>query len=202
MPALRQQRMERFLQLMRPAQGAAILDVGGLPALNGVPGFWQGYVDAFEITLLNLPGSFDRYSKAELAPYRLIEADACKCVTLSKRYDVVFSNSVVEHVGSSRRQERFASFIRSAAESFWVQTPSPFFPVEAHCDVPFWWSIPIQLRKKWIMSWRRSGEHFLANQMASTRPIGEKQLRQLLPNCTILTEHFLGFPKSLIAYGR
>ncbi len=202
LPIFRKERMARFLELMQPQPGATILDVGGLPSLNGVPGFWQGYSDAFNITLVNLPGSFNRFNKAELAPFRLIETDVCSCAGLSQKYDIVFSNSVVEHVGSRRRQGLFAEFIHSAGDSFWIQTPSPIFPMEAHCDIPFWWFIPFHLRKKKIASWKCAGDKFLAHQMASTRPIWSSELRLLFPDCQIVTEPLLGFPKSLIAYRR
>jgi hypothetical protein len=185
---------------MKPPPGTKILDVGGLPSLNGVPGFWQGYSNIFDVTLVNLPGSFLQFSRAELAPFQLIEADVCTSNSLPKRYDIVFSNSVIEHVGSDRRQQLFANFVKSAGDGFWVQTPSPLFPVEAHCDVPFWWILPMSLRKKAIIRWRRNGNQFLAQQMASTRPIWASQLQHLFPDCRLLTERLLGLPKSQIAY--
>jgi hypothetical protein len=202
MPALRKQRMQRFLRLMQPSAGQGILDIGGLPSLNGIPGFWQEYSDQFKITLLNLPGTFDRFSNHELAPYRLIEADACMCNGLSGAFDIVFSNALIEHVGNCRRQRLLANFVRSAGNSFWVQTPSPFFPIEAHCDIPCWWFLPARQRKYKIAQWKRRGERFLARQMASTRPIWPKQLRELFPESRIVTEYLMGFPKSHIAYRR
>ncbi|ANW01206.1 hypothetical protein LMTR13_14550 [Bradyrhizobium icense] len=60
LPVFRAQRMDRFFQSMRPRPGSKILDVGGLPALNGVPGLWNNHMTTYEITLLNLPGSFDK----------------------------------------------------------------------------------------------------------------------------------------------
>jgi len=200
LPAFRRQRMRRFLRIMQPQTGARILDVGGLPALNGIPGFWQDHSGEFRITLLNLPGAFDGYSEAELAPYRLIEADACKCGPLSETFDIVFSNALIEHVGNARRQQGLANFIRSAGDAFWVQTPAPLFPIEAHCDLPFWWFMPMDRRRRQITTWNRGEHRFLAQQMASTRPIWAKQLRQLFPDSKLMTEYFLGLPKSQIAY--
>jgi hypothetical protein len=199
-PAFRRQRMAAFLRLTRPSRGAKILDVGGLPSLNGVPGFWQDYTDLFQVTLMNLPGSFQHFNKADLAPFKLLEGDACEESATEHRYDIVFSNSVIEHVGSARRQQSFARFVRAAGDAFWVQTPSPLFPIEAHCDVPFWWSLPMRLRKGVILRWARGGNRFLAQQMASTRPISAHRLRQLFPDSQLLTERFIGFPKSQIAY--
>jgi hypothetical protein len=192
--------MDRFLRIMRPPAGSRILDVGGLPSLNGVPGFWEGYTDRFDVSLLNLPGSFDCFSATELCPYQLMEADACRCGVISENFDIVFSNALIEHVGNFRRQALLADFIRSAGNGYWVQTPSPLFPLEAHCDMPFWWFTPISRRRRIISKWNRNNRHFLARQMASTRPIWPKQLGQLFPDSNLLTEYFLGLPKSQIAY--
>jgi hypothetical protein len=201
LPVFRTRRMDRFFQIMRPPPGASILDVGGLPTLNGVPGLWHDHTTRYKITLLNLPGSFDRFSADELAQYELIEADACNC-KLSQSYDIVFSNALIEHVGNFRRQRLLADFILSASVQHWVQTPSPLFPLEAHCNVPFWWLLPLSYRKKMISDWYRGGSPFTARQMASTRPIWASRLRQLFPNSRLSVEYFLGFPKSEIVYRR
>jgi hypothetical protein len=201
LPIFRAQRMDRFFKIMRPQPGAKILDVGGLPALNGVPSLWNDHTMTYKITLLNLPGSFDGFSASELARYELIEADACNC-QLSQSYDLVFSNALIEHVGNFQRQKLLAKFILSAANNHWVQTPSPLFPLEAHCDVPFWWFLTLSQRKRMISEWYRGENPFTARQMASTRPIWASRLRQLFPDSQLTVEYFLGFPKSQIVYRR
>jgi hypothetical protein len=193
--------MNRFLRIMRPLSGARVLDVGGLPSLNGAPGFWKDYTKTFKVTLLNLPGSFEKFSASELEGYELIEADACNC-RLIQSYDIIFSNALIEHVGNFHRQKLLAAFIRRAGHNHWVQTPSPFFPLEPHCDVPFWWFIPLAQRKRIISAWYRGKHPFLARQMLSTRPLWTKQLRELFPESRLTVEHCLGFPKSQIVYKR
>ncbi|HUQ35684.1 MAG TPA: hypothetical protein VM144_04840 [Aestuariivirga sp.] len=190
--------MNLFLRIMQPERGAKILDVGGLPSLNGVPGFWDQCKGDYDITLINLPGAFASFSSRELAPYRLIEADVCEYVS-NEVYDIAFSNSVVEHVGSRNRQESFAQFVRSAGRRYWVQTPSPLFPLEAHCNLPFWWMRSHSYRLSKIKTWKFSGNPELAAQMSGTRPITRTLLHTLFPGCAILTERVLGFSKSYIA---
>lgn len=198
----RRKRMESFLRIMQPRHAARILDVGGLPNLNGVPGFWHQGGAEFSVTLLNLPGAFDAFSKEELAPFGIVEANVWDCPTMPYEYDIVFSNSVIEHIGSQRRQVAFANFVHSAGRSYWIQTPSPLFPFEAHCNIPFWWLHSNKSRANRIRKWKGSGKNFLAKQMSTTRPISKDRLQSLFPNCSVLTEHFLGVPKSYVAIRR
>jgi hypothetical protein len=197
----RRRRMQAFLAIMQPRPGARILDVGGLPNLNGLPGLWELIDNDFDVTLLNLPGSFSRYEPYQLDRYEIIEADACKLSPNFAKFDIVFSNSVIEHVGSHARQANFAKFARRAGASYWIQTPSIGFPLEAHCNLPFWWHYPMNYRKALMRRWTKNGHAFLARQMATTRPISAAALSQLFPECSIYTETFAGLPKSISAYG-
>jgi hypothetical protein len=199
MPVWRKRRMDAFLRIMRPKRGARILDVGGIPRMSPtVPGMWQLVNSDFKVTLLNLPGSFSHHQPQDLQPYSLIEADACEFPSLSFCFDIVFSNSVIEHVGGIERQQNFASFVMTAGSQYWVQTPSPAFPLEAHCNLPFWWFYPEPLQSYFFRRWKANG---VTSQMATTRAISSRALKRLFPDCSIYTERLLGFPKSIIAFG-
>jgi hypothetical protein len=198
----RRRRMEAFLAIMQPKPKARILDVGGLPELNGAPGMWE-LIDAdLQITLLNLPGAFSQYQSCQLDRYQIIEADACRSPpNFANKFDIVFSNGVIEHVGPKTLQCLFARFVLGAGARYWIETPSVTFPVEAHCDLPFWWYYPMPCRKAFLRRWKRNGKAFLARQMATTRPISAQALSHLFPGCSLFIERFAGLPKSISAYG-
>jgi hypothetical protein len=64
--------------------------------------------------------------------------DACalpRRVT-DQRFDLVYSNSVIEHVGGHARREAFAAAVRNAADRYWVQTPYRYFAIEPHWLFP------------------------------------------------------------------
>ena len=103
---------------------------------------------------------------------------------------------------AAHKQQAFANFVQSVSESFWIQAPSPLFLIEAHCDIAFWWFTPTQFRRKMIRKWHHTEHRFLAEQMASTRPISGDQLGRLFPSSRLITERLFGFPKSQIVYAR
>ena len=64
-------------------------------------------------------------------------------------FDVVFSNSVIEHVGDAASQRRFAREVARVGRAYWVQTPNRWFPVEQHLLTPLVHWLP--------KSWQRRG---------------------------------------------
>jgi hypothetical protein len=185
----RARRMQRFRATVGLRDDWHILDVGGTPHL------WSGPAERQTVTLLNLP-SIAAEMEASIAPTRhVMVGDICRMPDIARSYDLVFSNSVLEHVGSLRRQQQFAAIVRSA-KAYWVQVPAPTFPIEVHCRYLFWWLLPSGFRRKRIRAWKRTGRPFLGRQMAGTRPIDRKLLRRLFPDGEIATERFLGITKS------
>ncbi|HUA21323.1 MAG TPA: class I SAM-dependent methyltransferase [Bryobacteraceae bacterium] len=126
-------------------------------------------------------------------------------------FDLVFSNSVIEHVGSREDQARFAAEIARVGRQYWVQTPNRRFPVEQHLWTPFihWlprpWQAPV-LRKFsiWSAITRLPEDQrtfYIDHYLLSVRLLSAADLRRLFPNAQVLRERFLGWTKSLVAWG-
>jgi len=193
----RQRRMQRFYQVMRPAPGSHILDLGGTLDL------WSNAPQDLHVTLFNRKAEIAEGTGGSGKACRhidIVEGDICRDLPASGGYDIAFSNSVLEHVGSCLRQKQFSEAITRVAPAFWIQVPAPIFPIEVHCRVPFWWMMPSSLRRRWITRWRRQSLFHLSRQMAGTRPISRRRLRTLFPDATIATEWCLGIPKSYYVY--
>jgi Methyltransferase domain len=128
-----------------------------------------------------------------------------------RSFDLVFSNSVIEHVGGRVEQARFASEIARVGREYWVQTPSRYFPIEHHVWTPFvhWlprtWQAAILKR---FSIWRLTTDYdavqrefYLNHYLDSIRLLSASDLGALFPGATVLRERFLGWTKSVIAWG-
>ena len=173
----------------------SILDLGGQPS------FWNGVPLRLNLTILNLPGSLE----CNVPTHHnicYVEGDACDIRKFEDRsFDLVFSNSVIEHVGSTERQASFARQARRYGRSYWVQTPSKWFPIEAHCGMPFWWFYPIKLRGYFIQGWRNKYPEW-TEMVEGTTVLSKADLIHLFPEATLWTETFCGLSKSYIVYFR
>src|SRR5262249_32902876 len=139
-----------FLRLFNPTRQTRILDVGGLPR------FWEGTQIDSQITISNLE-PLDDYEMSFLTSNQTFAlADATKLPWDDSSFDIVFSNSVIEHLGTAEKQQAFASECARVGKSYWVQTPAREFPVEPHFLAPciHWFQKPTQRRLvRWCSVW-------------------------------------------------
>ncbi len=191
----RQRRLSAFLKLMCIKSGYNIIDLGGTPEL------WEMIDLDLDITLLNLPDVQNHWQGPLKRTYRFVDGDACDAMDFAdNKFDVVFSNAVIEHVGPPDRQDAFAMNVHRLAHSYWVQTPSLWFPIESHCNLPFWWFYPQYIKRAWIRRWQQQGREILWRQMAETRVLKLSRLKSLFPEAQVYTEYVAGFPKSYSMY--
>lgn len=122
-------------------------------------------------------------------------------------FDVVFSNSVIEHVGDLDDQRAMASEIQRVGRRFFVQTPNRYFPLEPHFLFPGFQFLSVEARAQLLMRFRlgwypRIPDPARAREVAaSIRLLTEAELRSLFPDATIHHERLAGLTKSLIATG-
>src|SRR5690349_6066901 len=86
---------------------------------------------------------------------RADQADACDLPThiSDGKYDLVYSNSVIEHVGGHSQRMRFADAVHKLAGQHWVQTPYRYFPIEPHWLFPGFQFLPLNVRAELSRRW-------------------------------------------------
>lgn len=187
---------------VRQTGGCRILDLGGRAEYWDL--FDRGFLEASKvrITLVN---------NAESVPvddpmFEAIAGDACALDAFpDNAFDLVHSNSTVEHVGDWPRMEAFAREARRLAPRYYVQTPYYWFPIEPHFSTPFFHWRSEQSRVKALMK-RRHGFIKQAEdvgeamrEVQDARLLDKTQFKYLFPDARHVDERFAGLTKSLIA---
>lgn len=122
-----------------------------------------------------------------------------------RRFDLVHSNSVIEHVGDWQRMLVFAANARRLAPRYYIQTPNYWFPYEPHFRFAGFQYLPEALRMHLIMSrplgfFRRIESRDEAREIIDThRLLSTRQMRRAFPDGVIRHETVFGLRKSIIA---
>lgn len=204
---LRSNRFQLFRSLMREVRRPArILDVGG------TANFWKGmgfHDEDVDIVLLNTeaPSEADR-ARAGADRFTFVEGDARSMTDFADdEFDVVFSNSVIEHVGELDDQRSMADEVRRVGRRYFVQTPNRYFPIEPHFLVPGFQFLPVEARARMLtrfdLGWIRRVPDLDAARarVRGIRLMTRRELARLFPRARLHTERVLGLPKSFVACG-
>lgn len=164
-----------------------ILDLGGEPY------FWKHFPVGCRVTCLNLHvmASDDPRITVQSYPGGKLPYD-------DQSFDVVHSNSVIEHVGDFNAQKSFAAEVQRVGRRYWVQTPSYYFPYEVHAHLPFFQMLPANLKMGVLRVWRRAG--YGLDEMLSIRLLTAAEMKYLFPGSRLWRERFFGVTKSFVAY--
>lgn len=196
-------RFKRFLyfkslieKLGRPLD---ILDIGGTQE------YWlnMGLDDPrFRVTLLNL-------SQEEISSpnFSSVVGDATDMSQYADRsFDVVYSNSVIEHLFTKENQRKMALEVRRVGVFHFVQTPNYYFPMEPHFLFPGFQFLPRVVRASLLNRFNlghmprfeKMDEAF--TKVDEIRLLSVQEMRSLFPGSVIWKERFGGLVKSIVAH--
>lgn len=188
MPLRRFFRKRRFKTFQNDySRCQTILDVGGEHHLWTIIGRQEG------VTILNIE------PPRETGGFAYVVASGCDLPFGNKAFDLAFSNSAIEHVGSEENQFKFAHEMMRVGQRIYCQTPSRLFPVDPHLSAFFLHWLP----GSWLKP--RFLRYFTLNGWLWKRPyrydvtwISRRKLKQMFPGCKVRTERFLLIPKSYV----
>jgi methyltransferase family protein len=198
---MRRQRFALFLSLLESVEGPIeILDIGGTQQ------FWDLMLGkppaGMRVTLLNVA-----HQPVSSSAFVSAVGDAKNLGRIGNRqFDVVFSNSVIEHVGDYADQRRMADEVQRVGKRYFVQTPNRRFPIEPHFLFPFFQYLPISTRA-WMLStfdvgwYRRIRDKAAARrEVESIQLLTKSRFAKLFPGAAIYEEKVLGLTKSFVAF--
>ena len=123
-------------------------------------------------------------------------------------FDLVHSNSVIEHVGDWSAMMAMAREVRRLAPAYYVQTPNFWFPIEPHFRFAFFHWLPEQIRYRLVMAFalgfadRKQTVDDAMARVQSARLLDKRQMEALFPDAEHSRERVLGLAKSHIATRR
>jgi len=198
---LRRRRFRLFWEMLQQIPPPRrVLDVGGNQP------YWEMMSLEYSlagtlVVLLNLqavPVSLDGFS-SQAGDGRDLSRFA------DQEFDLVHSNSTIEHVGDLADQRRMALEVQRVGRGYFIQTPNRNFPIEPHFLLPLFQFYPEGLQA-WLLTHRAIGHsERLADDatardlLAHTRMLTEKEFRALFPEASIYREKLLGMTKSFVA---
>lgn len=196
----RSKRFEFFKSLLNKLhKPIKILDIGGTQA------FWESLSfnePDVEITLLNLEVQETTHSN-----FKSVKGDATNLSEYAdKSFDIVFSNSVIEHLFTKENQVLIANEVKRVGKNYFIQTPNYWFPIEPHWVFPCFQYLPFGMKVFLTNNFdlghikKVNNKKKAIEQVREIRLLTFKEMRQLFPDAEIYLEKFMGFNKSFVAY--
>jgi SAM-dependent methyltransferase len=173
-----------------------VLDLGGT-------GEWwtRSPIRPRHVTAINV---FDADKQAD--GVTMIKGDALRAAELvaDQEFDLVFSNSLIEHLGGHGPRREFARLASTLAPRYVVQTPYRYFPVEPHWIFPAFQFLPFRARAYIAPRWPlghtyRWEDGAASNEVMATELLSMSEMREYFPDAEIVWERLGGVPKSMIA---
>jgi hypothetical protein len=192
---MRRKRWALVTQFFPQLESMRVLDLGGTAI------YWsRAPIKPRHVTVLNLN------EPSEDGPgVTAIQGDALDAPDLLRRqFDLVYSNSLIEHLRGHDARLRFADVVTSMAPAYIVQTPYRYFPIEPHWMFPGFQFLPVVIRSYIAPRWPLGhtagwGVRNASDEVMSTELLSRFELGFYFPTAQIAAERFLGMTKSLFA---
>ena len=131
--------------------------------------------------------------------FQFVLGSGCELPFAEKSFDLAFSNSAIEHVGSEENQFKFASEMMRVGKKIYCQTPSRLFPIDPHLSAFFLHWLPASwLKPKFLRYFTLNGWLWKRPYHYDVTWISRRKLQKMFPGCKIRTERFLFWPKSFV----
>ena len=196
---LRTNRFRIFLSLIKDLpKPISVLDIGGTIS------FWDAMNfndEEINITLLNLTDS-----GVNRKGFTSVAGDATHLNYKDKSFDIVFSNSVIEHLFDHESQKKMASEAARVGKYYFIQTPNYWFPIEPHWIFPFFQYLPFSWRVFLTQHFSLGHIKKIRNKTDAEKQVKEiklltyRDIKFLFPDADIYTEKFFFLNKSFVAH--
>ena len=206
----RAQRLKLFNDFMKSVSGPVrLIDLGGTVK------FWENWGLAkqplLDVTVVN-SHELDKCHQDDPITLPNIHRLRADVLTLTAedfaQYDVIFSNSLIEHLPGRQLQRQLAQAIIDSKRPYFMQTPNKRSPVDPHFPrpyVPFFAAYPRAVQAR-LLSWSALGSGSAApsyqaalERLSNYYPLTKRDIRNLFPQARVVMERPMGVPMSIVA---
>jgi SAM-dependent methyltransferase len=197
----REKMLSKFMKTMNPQPNHIVLDVGVTSDDQYPESNYFEKVYPYKEKIICVGTEDGGHLEEKYPGIKFIKVYSGKPLPFDdNKFDIAFSNAVIEHVGSAESQRAFAKEIIRVSKSFFITTPNSWFPVEFHTALPFLHWLPKNLHRKIIFA---LGEKFWSEE-DNLNILSKREFRNLFPqgmNVIVDSINLFGYPTNLIAYG-
>jgi len=191
----REKKYQLFIDQLNPNPHDFILNVG---AGNGL--FLEAlYERKDRIIALDIGRVAIQELKEKYPDVICLIADATALPFKDGSVKIVFSNAVIEHVGSLKLQQKYAEEINRVSGKFFITTPNKYFPFEFHYGLPCYQFVPRSIQK-WLFKTFKIGLWYAKNTWEDINLLSYRQLKKLFPGSKIMKQRITFYPETLICY--
>lgn len=188
-----------FCKLISINENYKILDVGASNTDNNYDNFLLHYYP-FKNNISCLSNQTLDLVKKKYPEIEYFVGDGREMSLSSNIYDIVFSNAVLEHVGSSSDQLKFVrDCVRVSKKYVFIITPYRYFPIEMHTKIPLIHFLPKKIFRQILILF---GENFLSKEenlnLLSKNDLLKICNKLIVKKFEISYSYFLGFRSNMI----
>jgi len=192
--------------MMKPSESMRVLDVGGQVATSGTSELqfidfypWKSSTSVINISSKHISRIKQLYPKVET-----VVGDACKLPWPNNYFDAVYSNAVIEHLGSFEKQQQMAAEIMRVGKRWFVTTPNRWYPFEFHMRLPFvsWLPHNAYLWASRIITYNHAKRKYtFGSNRKDLRLMTACELQHCFPGSKIIKQRVTFMAETLIAVG-
>lgn len=202
----RNRKLELFNELMNPKKEMKILDIGAEvnPNNKNVVQFIDYYPWKNNVSAINLSSEHISIIQEYYPEVDARVGDACDLPWEDEHFDIVYSNAVIEHLGSFEKQKKMAAEIMRVGKRWFISTPNRWYPFEFHMRLPFITWLPGNgyIRFGKIISYHHVKRKYVSGiRYDGLRLMTAKDLRRCFPMSRIIKQRVTFMPETLICVG-
>jgi hypothetical protein len=202
----RKRKLELFSKIIIPTESMRVLDVGAEVDPSGAKGlqFIDFYPWKDRISAINLSPEHVSSIKQLYPDVDAIAGDACELPWPDNYFDVVYSNAVIEHLGTFERQKKMATEIMRVGKTWFVTTPNRWYPFEFHMRLPLvtWLPGNAYLWAGRIVTYNHGkNKYTFVSKRNDLRLMTAHELKHCFPNSKIIKHRVTFMAETLIAVG-